>query len=198
MIKAVIRDIVTQFFLRISENGSAYITIDPTPPDLKERTKPFANFFRDENGSDNLAVDGSITPVDFSIKANSSDIYLKKMYFQIVDASMDFSKFGGLAALTNGCQLLYKRTKGDIILYEEIKTNANLAQATGDNKTGIITNYKGSNNGYPPILEPESTYGYPYGFKLEAKTIDEFVFRVRDDLTGLAEFNIYATGRQID
>tara|TARA_R110000787_G_C13443392_1_gene446700 strand:+ start:23330 stop:24202 length:873 start_codon:yes stop_codon:yes gene_type:complete len=61
-----------------------------------------------------MRVDGSTTPVIFSIKPDpgqSGDINLVKWAIQN-GTSMDFSKFGSASPLTVGCLLRYKRADG--------------------------------------------------------------------------------------
>ena len=76
-------------------------------------------------GSDDLGVNGSITPVEFTLEdIPSTDFLLQRVTFLIgADAIVDLDQFGGLAALTNG--VLF-RANGDIVeLTAEvpIKTN---------------------------------------------------------------------------
>lgn len=196
MIRSAIRDHVFKHFLKVTEFGSAQVTVDPTPPSDFVTYPPFGGFLSNTAGSTEINTDGSTTSVDFAIRANTTNIFIENIVFKIVDASMDFSKFGGIAELPNGCDLIYKTSRGEQLIYSGIKTNADLAQATGDNRSLIIDNFKGAENGYLPKLDTDY-YGYRYGLKLRAKSIDELILRVNDNLSGINEFNAYAVGRQI-
>lgn len=198
MIRVSIRDHISSFFQHINQRGAGLVTLDDVPPiDTTNPALPFAGFFTDITGSKNINVDGSVTSQDFSIGTNGADIYINSIIFKLVDASMTFAKFGGITELTNGCQLIYKTGAGEQIIYDGIVNNFNLTQLTGDNQADIITNFKGSDNGFAPVLNPKIAYGFRYGFKLRAKTLDTLTFRVNDNLTAISEFDIYATGKEI-
>lgn len=80
------------------------------------------DFYR---SSSDMRVDGSVTPVIFSIKADpgqSGDINAVKIYIQD-NAAMDFSTFGSVAELINGCLLRYKRQDGTFENIFNFKTN---------------------------------------------------------------------------
>lgn len=81
------------------------------------------------NGSDDATVDGSVTPVEFTLEdIPDGDFLLKRITFLLgVDAILDLEKFGDITALTNGSvfainkglpqeRSLSNKTNGDIIL----------------------------------------------------------------------------------
>ncbi|MCK5610770.1 hypothetical protein KAR91_53350 [Candidatus Pacearchaeota archaeon] len=98
------------------------ITLD-TPIDLQ--------FLAGSNviaATNNLAVDGSVTPITFQIGSAGTDreIDITRIagYMQSSTA-MDDSRFGGGTALTNG--IVFRRTDGVITNSWNVKTNAQMA-----------------------------------------------------------------------
>ena len=88
---------------------------------------PFAQFLTDDGistGSNDLMVDGSVTPQEFFIVTNViADRYITTLSFVIADAGAVMNKFGNIAALTNGCKLFYERSAGETVIRDELKSN---------------------------------------------------------------------------
>lgn len=66
------------------------------------------------NSSDNMLVDGSVTPVVFSVSPKTGQAGDMTRLILIMDGSgaMDFSTFGSDDTLTNGCLVRVKRSNG--------------------------------------------------------------------------------------
>lgn len=79
------------------------------------------------SGSDDLAVDGSSSPVRFSIVlAITEEFVVGKLEFFIRDDGAALNKFGGQAALTNGLKVEVKNENLPVIPFFVAKTNADL------------------------------------------------------------------------
>lgn len=80
------------------------------------------------SGSRDMRVDGSTTPVVFSIRptAIQSGDFNAVKFIIMSSSAMDFSKFGSGASLTNGCLLRYKKTDGSFENIFNFKNNGDL------------------------------------------------------------------------
>lgn len=145
------------------------------------------------NGSSpDLNVDGSVTPVNFDIVANSGKKYIiKRIIITMIDESINFDKFAGISALTNGIDLktkeggLAERSLGD-----SIQTNADF--------------YKG---GLSVLLESSTTDILTLVFEFNSvdtsliltdSASDYFRITVNDDLTSINTFVVRAQGYEVD
>ena len=77
------------------------------------------------NGSSyNMAVDGSSFPVTFQNAPENGKIwYIYTVSIILEDSSMNFEKFGGISALTNGVDWYLKENGGSEELLANIKRN---------------------------------------------------------------------------
>jgi len=155
-----------------------------------------------------MIVDGSTTPQEFYIKASGDvDIFIKTLSWRIGDTSgVALNKFGGLTALTNGCDLAYKNDAlGEITIADELDTNLSLvrlgtatgAVGTGNDAYKLDVSGGGTEDSYLPFLDFTQTFGFPWGLRLIKGSNDRLSFRVNDALAGLVTFNCIAYGSQI-
>jgi hypothetical protein len=87
---------------------------------------PFRQYFKTDAGSDDMTIDGSVTNVDFKIKAiPGRDVYIRSIAVLIGDGgSPALNKFGALTALTNGVEICYvTQDNGEFVIHDGIKTN---------------------------------------------------------------------------
>ena len=148
----------------------------------------------------NMNVNGSVTPVEFSISplgatAGTKWDITRMLVSMTHSASGDDGKFGGIAALTTGA---YFRV--------EDGTNYNLFNAK-ENADFAIEGYDIS---YPVRSGGGGVFGTRARitfngqdkrgvvFRLAADTSDKFLACVRDDLTGLASFRVKVQGQVVD
>lgn len=198
--------------LHVGENGDLRIVLIPAPPvGIDVPVLPFRQYMTDDGfstGSNDMAVNGSASYVDFSVASSQDyDIYIKSLAVIIGDGgSPALNKFGALAALATGVQWIYKTSQfGEYILHEGIKTNIEfirLAVDTGAIGTGTDAYLAdvsggGTEKSYLPVIDMNETYGLAWGLKLNKGTKDKLVFRVNDNLSGLTTFNIIAYGSRI-
>ena len=198
--------------LKVNGEGEISVVIHQHPPiDEDVVALPFRQYFTDDgtkSGSNNMAVNGSGTPVDFYISANPNyDIYIKYLSVEIGDSgSPALNKFGNLAALTNGVAFYWDtQTEPDYELHEGIKTNKEFIRIASDTAgigTGIDAYLAdvsggGSEKSYLPNMDMKEVYGLPWGLRLRGGTKDKIILRVRDDLSTLSTFNAICTGTRV-
>lgn len=194
--------------LKIGNEGELNVVVHPHPPKNEDVSAlPFRSYFLNA-GSNAMNVNGATNYVDFSIDAAEDyDIYIKYITAEISDnTGMTLNNFGGLAALTNGVGF-YWSTQIDplYVLHEGIKTNKEFIRIASDTAsigTGVDAfladvSGGGTEKSYLPCLDFSEVYGLQFGLRLRKGTLDKIIFRVRDNLTGLSNFNIIATGMRI-
>jgi hypothetical protein len=194
---------------KINGEGELNVVIHPHPPkDESSITLPFRQFFTDNGtstGSNNMAIDGSSTSVEFYISASQDyDIYIKTISAVIGDGgSPNLNSYGSLSALTNGLEWAYfSQEEGRYILADGLKTNLQFIRAaytTGDIGTGTdayLADVSGgvSEKSYLPVMDLSQTYGLPWGLRLRKGTTDKLIFCVRDNLSQLTTHDIIGYG----
>jgi hypothetical protein len=141
----------------------------------------------------NMNVDGSVTPQSFQIGpvgvGSTATIEITRLMGHILDSTaMDDGKFGGIAALTNGCVL--RKHDGVIKNIWNIKTNGDIALICYDLK------YSDKAPGGQFGLNFRNTYASQagHGVALELVPGEYLELIVQDDLTGLDKFFMMAQG----
>lgn len=149
---------------------------------------------------------GSLSsPVLFSVLAESGfDIYVTSISFVIADANLTLSQFGNIGPLTNGLNLYYQETTGQINIGTNIRTNFELIRLSQGNPswgdpTGafIANNVLSNSEAVLPVLDFRKVFGIPYGIKLRANSSDKIVLEIRDDIRGVDQFDAIAYGTRI-
>jgi hypothetical protein len=142
----------------------------------------------------NMAVDGSVTPQIFSIRAGFTETDIVRFIITIIgDGPMDDGKFGNLAKLTRGLTLrIYDGFQKTILNF---KTNGEIKQFCFD---GTYT---------PGTLGPSGAEGFSarityggqskHGVVLRIGTDDVIQLVVQDDLTGLVSLKASAQGHEV-
>jgi len=171
-------------------------TLDVTVDRLIDFAFPAGSYI--DYGSDNLAVNGSVTPVVFGIRNPSgapADIVLTldvtRIVFSVKTASaVDLSKFGDLSALTNG--LLLRQKNGDIYNIFNVKTNSELAGVSYDWKPYAATNPSQGQDGYVCRLTWASQG--KMGAVVRLPIGEDLELIVQDNLLGITDFVVTAEG----
>lgn len=105
------------------------VTVSKTNPHIKGISTGDIFFSKFKNGgSDDLTVNGSITPVEFTLEdlPAGSNFLMQRVTFLIgADAIVDLEQFGGIAGLANGVVF---QANGDIL---DIKASATI-KTNGD------------------------------------------------------------------
>lgn len=120
----------------VGDEGELNVVVHPHPPrDEKETSRLYQQFFTDDGttaGSNDMRVNGSVTPVEFWIAADTKtvedggeDIYIKSVSFLISDTGARLNLFGALPALTTGIDIEHEKASGSdtITNGNRIKTN---------------------------------------------------------------------------
>lgn len=156
----------------------------------------YLNSFLRNGGSNDMAVDGDPTPVDFSLTAPAGfDYFVHRINFAIVTtAVVNADKFGDLGSgLTNGLRLFVTdaddRELFDLFDGEPVKTNGQFASfagvdvrtLSGSKGVGIRWTFSKATDSAPIKI--------PSGWSLVAK--------VQDDVASLVTFTITAQGLRV-
>jgi hypothetical protein len=188
----------------VDENHAVSVTNIGLPPSkLNATLKPFAEFLKSDADTEDMRIDGSTTNVDYFIQAgNDGDRYIQTLAFTIADASASLNQFGNLAALTNGCDLVYEdRELGDVVIASALKTNFDFVQlcnfepsfGTGSDAF-LASNVSGASEAYIPILDITDVFGLPYGLRLPQGRTKKLKIVIKDNTTGIDRFDVKAFG----
>ena len=154
-------------------------------------------------GSNNMLVNGSSTNVDFSVNAQQKkDTFITSINFVIADMNPTLNLFGAITALTNGCKLVYEDQNGEVIISDQLTSNwefvrlcqGNPAFSEGVNSAFRAKNVFGTVAGYLPTLDFRATFGLRWGIRLRAGTGDKIKLVIRDDVSGIDQFDCIAYG----
>jgi hypothetical protein len=207
MIKVSIGDRLTGRTTRIGNEGEQAVVIHPHPPkDEDVSAIPVREFFKTSAGSSDMKVDGSTTNVRFTIESDvTQDKYIKTISVVIADASATLSKFGNLTALSNGVVFGWESTDlGDVTIADALKSNFDFVRlALGNPPFGDAagafraSNIISTSEGYVPVIDFAAMFGLPWGLRLKAGSADKIVFTVRDNVTGVDQFDAIAYGIKI-
>lgn len=150
-------------------------------------------------GNINLAVNGSVTPVIFTVtpvglKAGTRWDITRIMGSMLDDTAMDDAKFGGIAKLTNG--VVFRKKNG---VYKNIfnaKNNNDLSSHMYD-----VTYADKAAAGTYGLRFRRTFAGQDKAgvtIRLSADDNDSFECIIRDDLTGITTFHIIAQGHVVE
>lgn len=192
---------------KVGNSNQLYTSVVPAdlpPANTPNRYRHFSEYLR-INGweSNNLNVNGSSTPVEFSLFApqasDTYDIYIRQLLIWITDGNVSASKFGALAALGTGFDLSIRESGNAIQLIDKAKSVAELIRYSffgrpfGTNgTTAELTNTIGSQDTHVSMIDFGSFM--PYGLRLGRGSSDEITAIVNDDLRGLTEFYCQVVG----
>jgi hypothetical protein len=192
---------------KIDGEGALTVVVHPHPPiDETLQPTPFRAFLTDSAGSKVMKINGGTTNVEFCVRAQPDvDIYIKNIAVVIADASATLSKFGNIAALTNGVEFAWiTQSSGSVIIHDALQSNFDFVQlalgqpAFGDGAGAFRAgNVIGTSEGYIPVIDLSATFGLQWGVRLRKGTKDKICFTVKDDCTGVDRFDAVAYGIQI-
>ena len=169
---------------------------------------PFRQFLTDDGtsaGSEDMQVSASAAaPQDFWVGTHADcDIYITALSFVISDQNAVLNNFGNITALSNGCQLLWVTTDRTVTIHAALQSNFDFIRlcqgqpAFGDSAAAFrASNVSGNSEGYIPALDIVRTFGMPWGIKLRQATTQKLILRVRDNTTGVDQFDCIAYGFQ--
>lgn len=146
----------------------------------------------------NMAVDGSSTPVIYTLRTGApsipSKVDITRMIFVcLATSAIDLSKFGDLTALTKG--LLLRKNNSDQHNIFNIKTNGDLLNIAFDFQPFVSTNPVQGVDGFASRL----TFGGQgeLGVVLRIEQDGNLEMWVQDNLTGLTSLVVFLEGHVV-
>lgn len=157
---------------------------------------PFPGFsvrrFATNDSSPDLNVDGSITPVEFLVEPTTGKIfYVHSISIVLEDPAINFSKFGGISALTNGVDFKASQIGLSEVLLENIKSNGEIYLFANE----IIFDSASTDILVAHINVKEDT---GTTVKLVDSLSDNLKIIVNDNLTSIAKFKVIARGYEVN
>lgn len=190
--------------VKVNDEGEIGVIIHTHPPFKESRTGlPFRQYFTTDgtpSGSNDMRVNGSVSPVEFCIPASSvEDRFIKYVSIKLADAGAKLDKFGSLTALSNGVSFEWISQKvGTLIIHDGLKDNLEFFRLT--TLTPTITDLSGG--GADAIVltwDLSKIFGSQWGLKLSSGSTEKLVFRINDNISsGLDEFNIIGHGTSLE
>lgn len=148
--------------------------------------------------TDDMRVDGSITPQIFSILpliGQAGDMTRVILTIEST-AAMDFTKFGDQAALTNGCVLRVKRQNGDYRNQINFKTNGEFIEKCHDFK--VLPRAGSGGHGIVFRLTYAGKDKHGVSVRVEGDLDEAWELVIQDDLTGgLLKVRLSAGGHEL-
>jgi hypothetical protein len=188
--------------LKVQPEGDIGVVIHTHPPIKESRTGfPFRQYFTEDGlplSSNSMVVDGSVTPVNFFIEAETDfDRYIKFIAVKLADATAKFNEFGALTALANGVEFVWSsQSIGELVIHDGIKDNLEFFRLSSQPPV-IVDLTGGGADAIVVGIDLAKMFGSQWGIKLTAGTTDRLTFRVNDALAGLDEFNIIGHGTKV-
>ncbi len=191
-------------------NGGSLSVIDEQIPSFGQELKAvyYRDYFRDAAGSEDMMVDGSRAPVEFTINApdEGADRWINVLSFALIDGGATLTNFLNKPPLTNGVEIEYTSNivKGNVVNLAGIPLQRNSdiirlcngTPAFGNGANAFrATNLRGTQEGYLPVLFINQA-GLP-GIRLRSGTQDKIIVRINDDINrgnSDEEFTVIATG----
>lgn len=192
--------------VQVEKSGAMSVVERPFPPfDVMQNVRPFRQFMTDDGsptGSEDMLVDGSVTPVDFFVESpQDADLYVTRISFIVVDQNMTLNQFGNIGALTNGVRLFYIDELGEVDIAEALLTNFDFVRlcsglpSFGDGTTAFIANNVDFiSEGIIPILDLKDTFGFRWGLEFRNGSTQKLILRIQDDITGIDAMNVIVYG----
>jgi hypothetical protein len=193
--------------MAVSTEGAIYvIQAEPLalelPVEVLTRRKLFFDFFRNSSDSEQMTVDGSVTPVEFTIAAEADKVkWVTQVRFLIegnnfdLTASGDFRRWGSVAVspgLTNGIELDVVQGGITSSLFYDPVVNM-----------GDLFNYQTSYENFINAIDAQADFlsvdiQLPQPVTLPAGSSDRMFCRINDDLVDpdFLSFRLLAKGYQ--
>ena len=142
-------------------------------------------------------ADGSLVPIIYDIYLPSGTIYLDitRFIFCIVcSTEPDDSKFGDLAALTNGCVLRHNSVTYGIRNVWNFKTNGDMAALSYD----VVYSDKAGGGSFGVRAMLSLSGAHNHGVTIRMEPGDKMEIVIQDDLTDLQHFEVVVQGHVVD
>ncbi|MDH3324070.1 MAG: hypothetical protein OEL89_00365 [Candidatus Peregrinibacteria bacterium] len=203
-ISSYIRDAFSKISAKVNNRGAlkTYSDVpDLLPSNTPTRMRPFLENINVHNGGTN----GSVTPVEYDLvtadQDGNFDYYIQSITLVISDGTINYSKYGAIAALANGVDL-YAETSGvKDYLIKGIKTCGEAViwatTTTVPSNPSIVSGWDSNNDALIMVFDLNEiitgTAGLS-GIRIGRGTKDKLTFVVNDDLTALSDHFILVKG----
>lgn len=192
---------------KVSPEGFLYTQEAPYPP-IEPETK--ITLYREfltlnNNGTtSDMRVNGATTKQYFWIQGEPDyDVYITTVSFIISGPNATLNTFGAIAALTNGCRFYYQDNNGEINIGTTLQRNFDFVRLCQGNpafgattNAFVASNVVGTAEAVIPVFDFRN-FGFKWGLKLRASSLDKLALEVNDNLTpsaNLTGFNAVAYG----
>ena len=153
----------------------------------------FWQAYLENGGSSGMNVNGSVTPVSFRWTCPADHFFMfQRFIFQIVDNAVDWDRFGGITALTNGVVFtIYDSDDTILAQFPPLKVNYEVSMVFAGGAANIRQGNTQSN--LVAIFNiPEQT-----GYVLTITEGQYIEAVIQDDLTALTHMDALVTGRMV-
>jgi len=185
------------------EEGRQIVSLYTCPPLLPQKNIVCSRKITDDGtttGSDDMGIDGSVTPVDFWIPADEdNDRYISTLSFICGYASSaqlwEFADAN--TALTNGIRVFYTDTNGNERTIMNPKTNYGFQRASlipFSTSTWESRGFAAAGDYGWLATVPLDRLVPPFGIKLDRGTNQRLTITIRDDCTDAVLFNCNVFG----
>ena len=195
----------TQRGVKVTEQNALLVSVLPQsskgiPPSDIANLRQLREYFVEPGGSESQAVDGSTTPVEFSVSAsvnvtkwiNGMRLIVESTQLDL--ASTEFRRYGsagGASGLTNGMEI--EAVQGGVTTALTTEPVVNMGRWLNWAETQF-QNFVGVAPGGADYAQFNFLFSQPV--VLTEGTTDRLLFRVNDDLTGLTAQYAIARGYQ--
>lgn len=209
MLDVRVTDVLGKGALRVNDERAAFVQDLPFPPIVEQKTEIFRQHLTDDgtsSGSEDMQIAAVDAPTEFWVEADGdagrpADTWITTISFAIADAVSSLEKFGGISALTNGCELYYEKANGEkITIHGTLKSNWDFVRlclgepAFGDSTNAFLASkVAGNSQGFMPVLDFRRIMPL-YGVLLAAGSGTKLVLNVRDQTDGVDAFDAIAYG----
>jgi hypothetical protein len=169
-------------------------------PGTVNRARLFNGFVTNAAGVSNMNVDGSVTPVEFTLQASTDyDLYVTGIDILIASNSIANNKFGDLPALSNGWDLFVIEQGMQTDIVTAATTTGELTVRSTEPPLDLA-NWNPSNDNARSIrinIKASFAFDTYQGVRIGRGGKDRLVALVSDDLTGLSELTVRAIGTRL-
>lgn len=188
-----------QYSAIVSEHY-ALRTESSVPAILPQGTRNRVRYYNEyamNGGASNMAVNGSVTPAEFSIESSEEyDLYITDVQILIASNSIANNKFADLPALTAGWSLFVTEQGRTTFLLDSVTTTGELSIQAGGGFTDLA-NWNAANDN-ARVIQINIARAFPFdtlkGLRIGRGSKDRLVGYVQDDLSGLSEFTVRVIG----
>jgi hypothetical protein len=189
--------------VEVTSVGAMKVAADvPDVPGLgaENRYRYYSELLVNSTSSTNMAVDGSVTPIEFTIpSAEDADIYIMKLAVVVADSQISHNLWMSTGALTVGWDLLSNESGVDTYIVQKVKTIGQLIIQSGfqnpfgDQATSWELNaYTGNADAALVLLNIGDIV--PNGIRIGRQSQDKIVAVVNDDQTDLTDMQVRVFG----